>query len=1016
MVTSENEKSITFAPFCLDLANECLWHGTREIKLRPKAFALLHYLLCRPGQLVTKEQLLDAIWPETFVGEAVLKVAVRQIREALGDDSKSPRFIETAHRRGYRFIGQISETPAPGEVEPSSPPAVFTSERRTANLPPNVVGRAPAMSRLDSWLEKMLRGERQIIFVTGEAGIGKTALVDAFARRLASSQPIRITRGQCLEQYGTSEAFLPVLEAIGRLCREQWQVVDLLRTHAPMWLLQLPSLVSAAYRESLSREVLGATRERMLREIGEALQALTAEAPLVLILEDLHWSDYSTLDLISYLARQRQPAQLMVIGTYRPAELMASGHPLKAVKWELLAKQQCEELPLDYLDEAAVAEYLALKFPTNRFPAEVGELIHSRTDGNPLFMVNTVDYLVAERLLVQKGEGWELVGEIEKVKLGVPDTIRHIIEKQIDHLSPEERRLLEAASVAGAEFSTPAVAAGLAEERGTVETRCGELARQRQFLRDCGVQILPNGEAVGRYGFIHALYQNVLYEMTATSRRVQLHRRIAERGVALYGERAREIAAELAMHFERGASYRQAVEYLQQAADNAIRRVAYHEAVGLARRGLELLETLPENRERDEQELCLQLTLGVPLIATEGYAAPEVGRVYLRARKLCHQLGETPDVSEVLWGLWTFYTLRAEFVTARKIAEEILQLAEQLQYAGMALRGHWALEITSMQVGEFQPALEHFEKALALYAPERHVEDGIFYALNPGVAMPCFAAWTLWFLGYPNRAFEKLRDAVTLAHQLSEPLSLAHALLFAAILHQLRGEAEATRQHAEAAVAVSRDHGLILYEAMAKVMLAWALIEQGQEEGALEEMRAGLAALQVIDTEVLRPHFLALQAADALGKSGRADEGIGLLNEALAMIEQKGERYYEAELYRLKGELVLKQGVSSGHQEVADLKAAVEVDAPPLSEAESCFHQAIRIAREQQAKSWELRAVTSLAQLYRQQGREEEAFKLLSEIYGWFNEGFDTTDLRDAKALIERLSKSNLKGRPTIVN
>src|ERR1044072_3647218 len=313
MVTTGNDRRITFAPYSLDLTNECLWFGTQAIKLRPKAFALLHYLLSRPGQLVTKENLLDAIWPETFVGEAVLKVAVRQIREVLGDDPKSPRFIETAHRRGYPFIGQVGEADLPATLEPQFQSLLPGSglRPRVVDLAPGVVGRESALSRLDYWLEKMLGGDRQIIFVTGEAGIGKTALVDTFTRRLASTQPIRISRGQCLEQYGTSEAFLPVLEAIGRLCREQWQVVDVLRTHAPMWLLQMPSLVNASYRESLSREVLGASRERMLREIGEALEALTAGASLVLILADLHWSDYSTLDLISYLARQRHPAQLM---------------------------------------------------------------------------------------------------------------------------------------------------------------------------------------------------------------------------------------------------------------------------------------------------------------------------------------------------------------------------------------------------------------------------------------------------------------------------------------------------------------------------------------------------------------------------------------------------------------------------------------------------------------------------------------------------------------------------------
>ena len=403
MIEAGNEKRIIFDPFCLDLANECLWRGSQAIKLRPKAFAVLDYLLGRPGQLVTKEELLNAVWPETFVGEAVLKVAIRQIREALDDDPKSPRFIETAHRRGYRFIGpdrrgRTRRLAKDQEIERRQSRFGFTAACR---IFPSESCRTRRMrcrgceaGSRRCWMENV----RSYLLQEKRAS-ARTALVDTFARSIASDRSIRIGRGQCLEQYGTSEAYLPVLEAIGRLCREQGQVVDVLRAHAPMWLLQMPSLVSASDRELLSREVFGATRERMLREMGEALEALTADLPLVLILEDLHWSDYSTLDLISYLARQRQAAQLMLIGTYRTVELIVSGHPLKAVKQELLAKQQCEELPLEYLSEDAVAKYLSVRFPTNRFPAELAGLIHERTEGNPLFMVNAVDYLVAEGLI-----------------------------------------------------------------------------------------------------------------------------------------------------------------------------------------------------------------------------------------------------------------------------------------------------------------------------------------------------------------------------------------------------------------------------------------------------------------------------------------------------------------------------------------------------------------------------------------------------------------------------------------
>jgi DNA-binding winged helix-turn-helix (wHTH) protein/predicted ATPase len=998
------EKRIIFDPFCLDLVNECLWRGSQAIRLRPKAFAVLSYLLGRPGQLVTKEELLNAVWPETFVGEAVLKVTIRQLREALVDDPKAPRFIETAHRRGYRFIGQIAEdVQAPAEDRKTgSNKAISASPWSSADPSLGVVGRDEALLRMRSWLEKMLRGERQIVFVTGEAGIGKTALVDTFARGIAADRSIRIGRGQCLEQYGTGEAYLPVLEAIGRLCREQGHVVDVLRAHAPMWLLQMPSLVSASDRELLSREVSGATRERMLREMSEALEALTAELPLVLILEDLHWSDYSTLDLISYLARQRQAAQLMLIGTYRTAELIVTGHPLKAVKQELLAKQQCEELPLEYLSEEAVASYLSVRFPSNRFPPELAGLIHERTEGNPLFMVNVVDYLVDEKIIAEYEGHWQLQVELDEVELGVPENIRYLIEKHIERLSEKEQRVLEGASVVGMDCSAVAISAGLDEDVIKIEEVCDGLAQRHHFLLPAYLADLPDGTITPRYRFIHALYLDVLYKRVAVTRRSQIHGRIGERGEIIYGDRVGEIAAELAVHFEQARDLTRAVKYLQQAAENAIRRFAYREAVRLSRRGLELLEKLPDTPERAEQELFLQLTLGVPLIAIEGYAASEVGSVYLRARELCQQLGETPDVSEALWGLWTFHTLRAELGTAREIAEEFLRLAERLPYPGLAMRGHWALEITFMHLGEFTLAMEHYEKALSLYDPERHLDDAFLYALNPGVAMRCFAAWVLWFLGQPDQALDRMQEALIVARELSEPHSLAHALFFAAILHQLRREDGMAYENAQAAIAVSTEHGLVMYQAMATITRGWALIEQQEE--AVEQMRQGFAAYQATGTELLRPHFLAL-LAKASGKARKPEEGLRGLEESLEVAHRNGDASYLAELYRIKGELLLMQPTGRGLSQAATGgKAVVEAEPPAVAQAEACFNQSIKIAQHQKAKSWELRAVTSLARLYQNQNKQEEARGLLAQIYDRFTEGFDTADLREAKALLDELS------------
>jgi predicted ATPase len=425
------------------------------------------------------------------------------------------------------------------------------------------------------------------------------------------------------------------LDALTRLCRQPGgaSLVALLRQHAPMWLAQMPGLVSAEERERLRQETTGATRERMLREMSQAVELLTADAPLLLVVEDLHWSDYSTIDLLSSLATGRRPARLMLVGTYRPAEVLAAGHPLKGVKQELHARRRCEELPLSFLDERAVCDYLSHRLRGTRVSAGLARWTHRRTDGNPLFMVNVIDYLLDRGLIARDGDEWRLAEKVEREgQGGVPENIRQMIERQIDRLGRDEQRMLEAASVAGAEFTVAAVASALGEDVLGVGERCEELARRHQLLRAARFSELPGGMLTARYGFIHALYQNALYERIAPARRARLHQRIGEHVEGIYGERAAEFAAELAMHFEQARDQRRAVRYLQLAAENGSRRFAHREAVALARRGLELLKSQPDAPERAYQELTLRATLCVPLAATEGYGAAEVEETYSRAR------------------------------------------------------------------------------------------------------------------------------------------------------------------------------------------------------------------------------------------------------------------------------------------------------------------------------------------------------------------------------------------------
>jgi DNA-binding winged helix-turn-helix (wHTH) protein/predicted ATPase len=983
------KRQILFPPFRLDPINQYLLRDQEVIPLRPKTFAVLQYLAERPNRLVKKEELIEAVWPETYVTDTLLKGCVTEIRKALGDDPAVPRFIETAHRLGYRFIAPITLIPEDGgaghQIKSSGRFVVPLRLR----LPPasGLVGRETGFAQLERQLERAMEGERQVVFITGEVGIGKTAMVDSFLQRVARLPEIWLAQGQCLEQYGAGEAYLPVLEAVSRLCQEpgRERLLELLRRRAPSWLRQMPWLASVDEVEEFKRDATGATRERMLREMAETIEALTDKTPLVLALEDLHWSDYSTLDLISYLARRSERARLLLIGTYRPVEVILQEHPLKGVKQELRAKRLCEELSLERLSEESVGEYLSSRFQRSPLPIELAKLIHQRTEGNPLFMVSAVDYLQAEGLIVESAGRWRMQVELAETEVGVPESIRQMIEKQIDRLSRDQRRALEAASVAGTEFSSAAVAAGLEEDLIRTEEMCEELARRHQFLEAAGVGELPDGNVTSRYRFIHSLYQNVLYDRTATAHRARLHRRIAERGEAVFGERAGEIAAELAMHFEQGRDYWRAVKYLRQAAENDIRRSANREAVAIARRGLELIELLPDTTERAREELNLLAPMGVALIVTMGYGAAEVERVYARARELCRRIGETPHLFRALWGLERFYSVRGPLPAAREIAEQLLRLADQAQDVELSLQAHNSMAASLFYLGEFALALEHLELAIAIYDPQRHRSHAFLYGMDPGVANLSRASLALWILGYPERALGRSREAMALARDLSHPFSLAYALNFAAVLHHYRREPQPAQELIQTSIGVASEHGLRMIAMLGAVLLAGIIAEDDPTRESLTRLRESIEACRAIGTELFWPYALCM-TAKALLKAGRIAEGLAAIEEAMAVIDRTSERFYEAELHRVKGELLLQSGAQD-----------------PQSEAASCFRHAITLSKRQQARAWELRAATSLARLYQSQGAEPVARQTLAEVYGFFTEGFDAADLTEAHALLSEI-------------
>jgi DNA-binding winged helix-turn-helix (wHTH) protein/tetratricopeptide (TPR) repeat protein len=600
-----SERPLVFPPFRLDPSDERLWRGAQVLPLTPRAFAVLQYLVRHRGRLVTKDELLDAVWAGVHVDGAVVKSCVREIRRAIEDPAQAPKFIETVHRRGYRFIAEL--TGAETATAPS--PAWEETKTSTRRLP--LVGRDRELARLRVCLRRALEGERQMVVITGEPGIGKTTLVEAFLQATPGDPKLWIAWGQCVEQAGTGEPYLPVLDAMGRLCRGPGRelLVPLLRRYAPTWLAQLPPLVEPADRDALQREIFGATPERMLREMVEGTDALTAKVALVLVLEDLHWSDHGTVDLLTSLARRRGLARLLILGTFRDTDTTAQPHYLRNALSELHMHRLCEELRLELLVEGEVNAYLAARFPDHRFPEALTHLIHERTDGNPLFMTDVVDDLVRQGSIAQVGSGWELRTPIEEIRPGVPENLRHMIDCQIERLTRDEQRLLEAASVTGQEFSVREVATALEVVEEQVDAWSDGLARRHQFLRVAEVEPTSSATVTPRYRFIHSLYRHAIDARLTGARRARLHQRIGDHKETVYGDGAAAFALELALHFEQARDYRRTVHYLTQAAENAVHRHANHVALGYLSRALELVERGP-SEELATKRLALLERLG----------------------------------------------------------------------------------------------------------------------------------------------------------------------------------------------------------------------------------------------------------------------------------------------------------------------------------------------------------------------------------------------------------------------
>jgi predicted ATPase/class 3 adenylate cyclase len=869
---------------------------------------------------------------------------------------------------GPRLLKGIA---TPVEVFQVVRPTGVRGRRQAARGLTPFVGRNEELQLLLSRWERTCEGDGQVALIIGEPGIGKSRIVAEFQDRIRDARHIWMESAG--EQFFENSPFHSIIEMFsqwlelqgGGNAQEQCERLEGALASAGLTVSEIAPLIADLLQlpagERYPALALRAEekRRRLLTALSEWILGAARIQPLVMVSEDLHWLDPSTLELLQLLAARGASVPLMLLYTARPEF---------RVPWPM--RTHHSQIALNRLSSRDVRKMIAGFATHSAIATEKVEAVVERTGGVPLFVEELTRAVLEssnERIASQE----------------IPATLHDSLMARLDRLG-SAKETIQIGAVIGSEFSYRLL-------RAVCPMSEKDLQASLQSATDAELIYVRGMATEASYLFKHALIRDAAYGALLKSRRRELHSRIAEVLRQQFSERATSAPELLAHHYAEAGLFEEAIPCWQRAGQLAIERSANTEAISHITKGLQLIKLLPEGPEHIQQELTLQTILGPAFIAAKGYAAPEVERTFARARALCARVDDTLQLFSALYGLWWFHFAAAKLEAARGQGEKLLEFAEQRCDRVLLVTAHRALGYTLYNQGEFSIACAQFEKAMAIYASQLHSEAGRYGGTDPGVGCLCFDAMALWHRGYPDRASRRINEAIRLAQQLSHPLSSSASLNFAARVGQFRREALVARARAEASILSSAELGFTYWLAEATILKGWTLAEEGQAEEGLIQMQQGLDAYAATGARLWRPYYLAL-IAEAHGNVGRFEDGLAELDEALDLVQSTSEHEHEAELHRLRGELMLKRCL------------AENPDSAVQTEAKQWFRDAIEIAHKQQAKSLELRAVMSMGRLLQQQGRKEEARKMLGEIYSWFTEGFDTADLKDAKALLGELS------------
>ena len=956
----------------LDASRQELWRDGIVVHVEPQVLAVLEYLVTNCDRVVTKIELLDEVWGDRFVSESALTSRIKLARKACGDSGREQRIVRTVHSRGYRFIAPVTATDHAAADNMATAPASLPSAATLESPRPTttVFGRDRELGALHAAAASVEGGQRQSVFVCGGVGAGKTTLVSEFLEQADVVDGWLVARGQCIQTRGGVEPYFCLLDALDNLAHsEPALVASTLELGAPSWLAQMPALLDQDGLERLERRLLGSAATRMLREGTEAFGTIARTRPLLLLLEDLHWADDCTLDVIDLLMQRTDPARLLLLGTGR-----SDSSRLGSLIDPAAAAGRATIIELGPLERGAIADLARDRLGGNT-PDELIDIVERRSGGLPLFAEEIVtSWLRNGQVDVVDGDV-RPAEPTETLEMTIPATLPPLIERELHKLADDELAILEACAVAGDAFDAAEVAAALERSVIDAEDVLAALARRQRFIGATGANSWPDGTISASYAFTQQLFREVISGRIPASRRAVLHRRVGEALERGHAGRTSELAVILAHHFAEAGDRLRAVEYLRAAGESANTRSAHAHAESFLGRALDELGNMAPSPERDEAELQVRMALGPALVATRGWFDPSVSDNYERALGICGEDDLGPEAAAARYGLATVSELQGRFERTESLLAPLL--APEAADSNLALEAHELVACSTFHQGKFTRSLQTAEAVLESWDEDAYSVLMARIAEHPASSCSSWSSLDLWALGRSDESLVLAERAVELGER--NRYALSTAVQQRAMLHQLRNEPDTCIEWAERCRRVGEEQDFPMRTIQADIYKGWAVAATGDAEAGVELIDRGVTRFREAGAALNEAYYLGMYA-DALVNAGDPDRAGALLDQAADRATSR-TYFYEAELRRIRARAIVTAGDDR------------------LDDARTLLDESFEIARGQGAVALALRTASDRCELEIVHGDPSPWKRHLAELLDVYRGQQPTPDTERARKL-----------------